>query len=180
LKKPILIAAALFALLFLFYLIFEGDAPEQNTAYQGVRFLPLKAAEVRELKINTREGLTFHCVKDTDNSWNVIAGERKAKASEKINDFLDSFTSLPQIDRIPLNANRLDQYGLHKPSSKVILTDLTNKTYEILIGDNTPITTTGVYVMLTDNNEVIILGAALNWELSKISSLFTFLENQKE
>ncbi|MBN1545594.1 MAG: DUF4340 domain-containing protein [Syntrophaceae bacterium] len=175
-KKSILITAALFAVLFLFYLIFEGKVPDTNGTQLGERFLPLKAADIQGVKIDTREGLTFKCVKDTDGSWTIIDGERKANAAGKINDFIEAITTLTEIDRFPVAAAELSQYGLQDPTTRVTLTDLTQKTYDFLIGDKTPAASTGVYVMLADSSQVTILGAVLNWELFKLSSLFVFKE----
>jgi hypothetical protein len=180
LKKLILITTALFAVLLLFYLVFEGDTPKQAGILKGERFLPLNAADIYGLKIVTREGLTFKCVKDTDGSWNIIEGERKAKAIEKINDFLEAITSITEIDHFPVHSNMLFQYGLQDPSLRITLTDRTQKTYELLVGDKTPSASTGVYVMLSDTNRVAIVGAVLNWELFKLSSLFVFQDKPKE
>lgn len=179
-KKPIFIAAILFVVLFLFYLIFEGDTPDPKGLPQGERFLPLKAADIHGVKIVTREGLIFQCVKDTDGSWNIVEGERKANAAEKINDFLEAITTLTEIDHFQVNAKGLDQYGLQEPATRITITDLTQKTYAILVGEKTPSASTGVYVMLHDTNRVAILGAVLNWELFKLSSLFVLSDSQKE
>lgn len=179
-KKLILITAALFAVLLLFYLIFESDTPEQPGILKSERFLPLNAADIYGLKIVTREGLTFRCLKDSDGSWNIIEGEKKAKAAEKINDFLEAITSITEIDHFPVHSVMLSQYGLQEPSLRITLTDRTQKTYELLVGDKTPSASTGVYVMLSDANQVVILGAVLNWELFKLSSLFVFQDNPKE
>lgn len=175
-KKLILITAALFTVLLLFYLVFEGGPLENKGAIKGERFLPLKAADIQGLKIITREGLTFSCVKDTDGSWNIIEGERKATAGEKINDFLETITTMTGIDDFPVNPAMLPQYGLQEPSIQITLTDRTRKIYEILVGDKTPSASTGVYVMLSTADRVTILGAVLNWELFKLSSLFVFQE----
>lgn len=179
-KRPLLIAAILFTVLLLFYLVFEGDVADQKGLPQGERFLPLKASDIQGIKITTREGLAFKCVKDTDRSWNIIDGERKTNAAEKINDFLEAITTLAEIDHFPVDATMLVQYGFHEPTMRVTLTDITQKTYDILVGDKTPAASTGVYVMLSDTNRVAILGAVLNWELFKLSSLFAFPENQKD
>jgi hypothetical protein len=179
LKKLILITAALFAVLLLFYIVFEGEAPEQKGILKGERFLPLKAADIHGVKIVTREGLTFSCAKDSDGSWNIIEGEKKKNAFDKINDFLEAVTSITAIDDFPVNSAMLTQYGLQEPSMRITLTDLTQKTYEILVGDKTPSSSTGVYVMFSDTNQVSILGAVLNWELFKLSSLFVFQDSQK-
>lgn len=179
-KKPILITAVLFTVLLLFYLVFQGDIPEQAGIPKGERFLPLKAADIHGLKIITREGLTFSCVKDNDGSWNIIEGERKKTAAEKINDFLEAITSITEIDHFPVPSTTLSQYGLQEPAMRITLTDRTQKTYEFLVGDKTPSASTGVYVMFSDANRVTILGAVLNWELFKLSSLFVFQDKQKE
>ncbi|HQA81850.1 MAG TPA: DUF4340 domain-containing protein [Syntrophales bacterium] len=179
-KKPTLIAAALFSALLIFYLVFEGGDPERKGPLQGERFLPLKAADVLGVKVVTREGLTFHCVKDTDGSWDIIEGEKKQNAAEKINDFIEAVTNLTEIDHFSVDSAMLSQYGLQEPTARITLTDLTQKTYEILVGDKTPSASTGVYVMLSDGSPVTILGAVLNWELYKLSSLFVFQDTPKQ
>jgi len=179
LKKSILIAAVLFSVLLIFYVVFEAGTPDQEGPLKGERFLPLKAADIHGVKVTTREGLTFYCVKDTDGSWNIVEGEKKGKAGEKINDFVEAITNLTEIDHFPVHSTMLAQYGLQEPTAQITLTDLTQKTYEILVGDKTPSASTGVYVMLSDGGRVTILGAVLNWELYKLSSLFVFQDNQK-
>lgn len=69
---------------------------------------------------------------------------------------------------------------MQEPTARITLTDLTQKTYEILVGDKTPSASTGVYVMLSDGSPVTILGAVLNWELYKLSSLFVFQDTPKQ
>lgn len=179
-KKPILIAAVLFSVLLIFYLVFEGGEQDQKGPLKGERFLPLKAADIHGVKVATREGLTFYCVKDTDGSWNIVTGEKKQRAGEKINDFVEAITNLTEIDHFPVHSTMLSQYGLQEPTARITLTDLTQKTYEILVGDKTPSASTGVYVMLSDSDRVTILGAVLNWELYKLSSLFVFQDTQKQ
>lgn len=175
-KKLILITAILFAVLLLFYLVFEGDAPEQTAILKGERFLPMKAADIHGLKIVTQEGFTFKCLKETDGSWNIVEGERKAKSPEKINDFLEAITTITELDYFSVPSTTLSQYGLQSPSIRIILTDRTQKTYEVLVGDKTPSDATGLYVKLSDTDRIAILGAVLNWELYKLSSLFVFQE----
>ena len=180
LKKPILIAAVLFSVLLIFYLVFEGEPPDQEGPLQGERFLPLKTADIHGVQVTTREGLAFHCVKDTDGSWNIVEGEKGKKAAEKINDFIEAVTNLTEIDHFPVHSAMLSQYGLQEPTARITLTDLTQKTYQILVGDKTPSASTGVYVMFSDGGPVIILGAVLNWELYKLSSLFVFQDPQQK
>lgn len=179
-KKPIFIAAILFTVLFFFYLVFEEDTPDPKVLPQGERFLPLKASDIQGLRIVTREGLTLRCMKETDGSWDIINGERKVNAAEKINDFLEAITTLTEIDHFPVDETALNQYGLQEPATHITLTDLTRKTYDILVGDKTPDASTGVYVKPADNNRVAILGAVLNWELFKLSSLFVLSDSQQE
>jgi hypothetical protein len=177
LKKPIIVAAVLFTALLFFYLVFEGDTPDEKAVLQGERFLSLKASDIREIKIVTREGLAFECAKDSGGAWHIVKGEKETTAEEKIDDFLEAMTTLVKIDHFSVNANLLDQYGLREPSAQITLTDLTQKTHDILVGDKTPDASTGVYVMSGNDNRVVILGAVLNWELFKLSSLFTVRVN---
>jgi len=181
LKKPILIASALFAALILFYFVFEVIAPEKEEGiFQGERFLPLKATDIYALDIVTREGLALKCVRASDGSWNILEGEKKDNASETIEDFLEAITIIPEIDTFTVAPDMLQQYGLQEPSLRLTLTDLTRKTYDILIGDKTPAASTGVYVNLSGSGRITILGAVLNWELFKLSSLFVFQDDLME
>ena len=77
---------------------------------------------------------------------------------------------LVEIEKFGVENIPLKTFGLENPTFRITLTDITDKTYQILIGDTNPVRTS-IYVKRAESPQVIIVGAVLNYELQKISPL---------
>ena len=170
-EKHILYAAVILFGLVLYYAIFEyGGSSETEPDYLGPPILLLDYRAVKKIQVRTNDGKEF-IAERKELSWELLKGNKAEKWKSKVADFVLYFISAIEIDKIPIEGVALSKYGLEKPQYEVTLTDITDKTYQVAIGDNTPVRTS-VYAKFHDSPHIIIVGALLNWELSKLKPLF--------
>jgi len=171
-EKHILFAAVILFGLVVYYAIFEyGISSETVLEDIGPPILLLDYRMVKKIQVRTHDGKEF-VAERRDMSWDLVKGNKADKWRAKVADFVLYFISAVEIDKIPIESVQLNKYGLETPPYEVTLTDITNKTYQLAIGDNTPVRTS-VYAKFVDSPHIIIVGALFNWELSKLDSLFT-------
>lgn len=170
-EKHILYAALILLALVSYYSFFEFGKNQEKPPYLGPPLLFLDYRDVKRIQIKTSEGKELICERNRG-EWNLIKGNKVEKWRSKIADFVSYLISAVEIDRFAVKSSQLGKFGLEDPPYKITVTDVTDKTYQLMIGDDTPVRTC-VYVKFVDYPEVIIVGALLNWELSKISSLFS-------
>ena len=171
-EKHILFAAVILFGLVMYYAIFEyGVSSETALEDIGAPILLLDYRAVKKIQVRTHDGKEF-IAERREMSWELVKGNRAEKWRSKVADFVLYFISAVEIDKIPIEGVQLSKYGLETPLHEVTLTDITDKTYQLAIGDNTPVRTS-VYAKFLDSPHVIIVGALLNWELSKLDPLFT-------
>ncbi|MFH0811392.1 MAG: DUF4340 domain-containing protein [Pseudomonadota bacterium] len=169
-EKHILFLAAILFVLVAYYMIFEFIAPPKKTGEDiGLPILLLDYYDVKKLEIRTSDGKELLCER-IEGHWNVIKGQKTEKWADKIADFVANFLRTVEIDKIPVQDAQLSIFGLEHPSYEITVTDITDKTYRLLIGDTTPVKTS-IYAKFVDSPHIIIVGALLNWELTKISPL---------
>lgn len=171
-EKHILFAAVILFGLVLYYAIFEYKGSSETVMDdlgQPIILLDYRAVEKIQVKTHDGKGLI---AERRELSWDLVKGNEAEKWKSKVADFVLYFISAIEIDKIPIEGVQLDKYGLETPQYEVILTDITGKTYQVAIGDSTPVRTS-VYAKFLDAPHIIIVGALLNWELSKLDPLFT-------
>ena len=171
-ERHLLIAAIVLLVLVIYYAIFEfGISSDTSKQYIGPPILFLNYRDVKKLHIKTSEGKELICERK-GKGWEVIKGTKVKGWRSKVADFVSYLISAVEIDKIPVKNSQLSKYGLENPAYEITLTDITDKTYQLIIGDSTPVRTS-VYAKFADSPHIIIVGALLNWELSKLSSLFS-------
>jgi len=171
-EKHILFAAVILFGLVVYYAIFEHKVSSETAPdYLGPPILLLDYRAVKKIQVRTNDGKEF-VAERREMSWDLVKGNRAEKWRSKVADFVLYFISAIEIDKIPIENVQLSKYGLENPPYEVTLTDITDKTYQLVIGDNTPVRTS-VYAKFLDSPHIIIVGALLNWELSKLDPLFT-------
>lgn len=170
-EKHILFAAVILFGLVVYYAVFEyGVSSEKVPEYIGPPILFLDYRAVKKIAVKTPDGKEF-IAERKEMSWDLVKGNKAEKWRSKVTDFVLYFISAVEIDKISAEEVQLSNYGLETPQYEVTLTDITDKTYQLAIGDTTPVRTS-VYAKFLDAPHIIIVGALLNWELSKLGPLF--------
>jgi len=171
-EKHILFAAVILLGLVVYYAVFEyGVSSETVPEDIGPPILLLDYRAVKKIQVRTHDGKDF-IAERREMSWDLVKGNKAEKWKSKVDDFVLYFISAVEIDKIPIEGYQLSSFGLENPQYEVTLTDITDKTYQLAIGENTPVRTS-VYARFVDSPYIIIVGALLNWELSKLRPLFT-------
>jgi len=170
-EKHILILAIILLGLVTYFSIFEMFPSPEEPEEIGPPVLFLDYRDVKKIQVRTSEGKELICERK-GRGWELIKGEETEKWRAKITDFVIYLISAVEIDKIPVENSQLSHYGLENPAFQITLTDITDKTYQLMIGDTTPVKTS-VYAKFADSLNIIIVGALLNWELSKMAPLFT-------
>ena len=169
-EKHILILAVVLLGLVIYYNLFESNgASKKSEERPGTPVFLLQYGDVKKLHVVTSDDKELVCERQ-GRGWSIIKGRNAGNGQEKIDDFVVSLLMTVEIDKILSKNVQLDKFGLKKPAYQINLTDITDKSYQLLAGDTTP-TGTCIYAKLADSPDIIIVGALLKWELSKIDSL---------
>jgi len=170
-KHILTLAIVLFALV-CYYMIFEFVAPDAKPGPEAlVPILLLDYDDVQKVAVKTSDGREFIAERQ-EGHWSLIKGQKGERWADNITDFVANLVRTVEVDRIPGGSSELSIYGLDNPTYQIIVTDVTDKTYQLLIGDTTPVKTS-VYAKFAESPDVLIVGALVNWEISKIVPLLT-------
>ena len=172
-EKHTLIVALLLLGLVGYYSFFEYHAPlkEREIKPPGPLLFEISPGEVKKVEIQRLDGGELIAERN-GRWWILLKGNRIEQWESKVNDFIFNLLMLVEIEKFLVENSQLKDYGLENPAFQITLTDISDKTYRLLIGGSNP-GSTSVYVKFVESPNVIIAGAILNWEFSKLSSLFT-------
>jgi hypothetical protein len=170
-EKHTLIVALLLLGLVVYYSFFEYNASlKEKEIKPGPLVFELSPWEVKKVEIQRLDGGEFIGERTEGRGWILLKGNRIEQWESKVNDFIFNLLMLVEIEKFKVENSQVKNYGMENPAYKIILTDITDKTYQLLIGDSNPVRTS-VYVKFVESPNVIITGAILNHHLWKISPL---------
>ena len=171
-EKHTLIVALILLGLVIYYSFFEFNAPSKEKEGKiGPPLLAISPGEVKKIEVKRMDGgeLTGEW---KERRWVLLKGNEVENRQMLINDFIVNLLMLVEIDKFRVENSQLKDYGLANPAFQITLTDITDKTYQLLIGDTSPVRTS-VYVKFPESPNVVIAGAILNYELKKIVPLLS-------
>lgn len=169
-EKHLLIAVVILLGLVLYYSFFEYHGSSQEGMRKGgPPLLFLRPGEVKKVEIKSlKEGELIGELKGK--GWSLVKGNAVENWEAKLGDFIVDCLTMVEIEKFPVENSQLKDYGLENPAYQITLTDVTDKTYQILIGDRNPARSC-VYVKFADSPLVIKVGAFLSFALQKIAPL---------
>jgi hypothetical protein len=168
-KHTLLVVLILLGLV-IYYSFFEyHDSSKDRGKKIGPPLLALSPEEVKKIEIKSLNGGELIGVWK-EKRWSLLKGNEVGNWKATIDDFIFNLLMTVEIEKFRVESSQLNAYGLENPAFQITLTDITDKTYQILIGDPNPVRTS-VYVKLAESPLVIIVGAVLNYELQKITPL---------
>jgi hypothetical protein len=171
LKEKHTLIVVLFLLgLVVYYSFFEcHDSSKDRGKKIGPPLLALRPEEVKKIEINRLNGGELIGAWK-EKRWSLLHGNPVGNWEATIDDFIVNFLMMVEIEKFRVENTQLKTFGLENPAFRITLTDITDKTYQILIGDTNPVRTS-IYVKRAESPQVIIVGAILNYELQKIAPL---------
>jgi len=101
-----------------------------------------------------------------DHGWADAEGGRVDAST--IDDLLDALATVHPLTTIDVEATDATGYGFAQPRRLRLLDAQRRVLFDIEIGRRNP-ATTGLYVRLNGSDDVVLVGALLDWELSKLS-----------
>ena len=169
-EKHTLIVAFVLLGVVIYYSFFEShDSSKDREKKIGPPLLALRPEEIKRIEVKSlNSGELIGEWKGK--RWSLVKGKAVGDWGATIEDFIVNLVMTVEIDKFPVESSQLKAYGLENPDFQITLTDITDKTYQILIGDTNPVRTS-IYVKLAESPLVIIVGAVLNYELQKIIPL---------
>ena len=169
-EKHTLIVALLLLGLVVYYSFFEcHDSSKDRGKKIGPPLLALRPEEVKKIEINSLNGGELIGAWK-EKRWSLLHGNTVGNWEATIDDFIVNLLMTVEIEKFGVENIQLKNFGLENPAFRITLTDITDKTYQILIGDTNPVRTS-IYVKRAESSQVIIVGAVLNYELQKIAPL---------
>ena len=169
-EKHTLIVVLFLLGLVVYYSFFEShDSSKDRGKKIGPPLLALRPEEVKKIEINSLKGGEL-IGEWKEKRWSLLKGNEVGNWEATIDDFMVNLLMLVEIEKFRVENTQLKNFGLENPALRITLTDITDKTYQILIGDTNPVRTS-VYVKFVESPNVIITGAILNYELQKIAPL---------
>jgi len=153
-----------------YYALFEVSSPPQET--KVVRGTPIYLVEPWDVKRIAVAGEDEKQVvaEREEKRWLLIKGKPESGFETKVDDFVTALLMTVEIDKFPYEENLRSDCGLDNPSYTVTLTDITDKTYTLFVGGKTPVGTC-IYARFADSPNILVVGALLGYELSKLDSL---------
>ncbi|MBN2468687.1 MAG: DUF4340 domain-containing protein [Deltaproteobacteria bacterium] len=171
-EKHLLIVALILFCLVVYYNLFEyGYGRNEAAEQQWSPIIFLQYGDVKKVSATTSDGKES-VFERTGNRWRIIKGTQVERWQEKVQDFVMNLLMTVEIDKIPADEVELSAFGLDNPRYRITITDVTDKSYQLLVGKQSP-TRTSVYAKFADSPSVLVVGALLNWEISKIDPLLT-------
>ena len=178
-KRYIFILAFVLLGSVLYYNIFEFNAASKKSEERpGTPVFLLQYGDVKKIDVATSDGSEL-IFERQGRLWTIIKGKKAEKFNEIADDFIVNLLMTSEIDRIISENVQLDKFGLKNPAYQIEVTDITDKSYQLLVGDTTP-TGTCVYAKFTDCPNIIIVGALIKWELSKLDPVLASAGNSNE
>jgi len=167
-EKHTLIIVLILLGLVVYYSFFEYNAvSKKKGGVIGTPLLAFSPEEVKKIEIKKITGDELIGERE-GRRWRLLKGNMIENWEPSINDFIVNLLTSVEIEKFRVENSELKNYGLETPAFQITLTDITDKTYQILIGDTNP-GRTSIYVKFAESPHVIISGAVLNYELQKIA-----------
>ncbi|MGB6883676.1 MAG: DUF4340 domain-containing protein [Candidatus Acidiferrum sp.] len=128
--------------------------------------LTLPQADITKVEIKKKDGDEVALAKDDSGKWQITAPKALRADQNEVSTVLSTLSSLTSERLIDAKAANLSEYGLAQPAVEVDVTEKSNKTQKVLIGDNTP-TGNAAYVALAGDPRVFTLATYNKTSLDK-------------
>ena len=122
------------------------------------KILTLKADDVLKIDLKKKGTDELVLARDSSGKWQMTAPQTLGVDQSVVSGMVASLSSLSSDRLVEEKAGNLTQYGLAEPALEADLTAKDNKTYKVLLGDNTP-TGNSVYAKLDGDPRVFTVAS---------------------
>jgi Domain of unknown function (DUF4340) len=155
----VIAALVFFALAGLLYWS-DHRKPSEDTAKASTdtppAILKLDSANITKLDLKKKDAEPLRLARQQSGKWQITEPKSFAADQDTVSTMLSTLSSLNSERLVEEKAPDLKPYGLDQPAVEVDVTDKSNKTQKLLIGDDTP-TGAAVYAMLVGDPRVFTM-----------------------
>jgi hypothetical protein len=98
--------------------------------------------------------------------WQQLPSGRPLRA-EAVDEFLENLQKLVNLGEVDIGNASLSEYGLHPPSSQVVLQLADGSTRSLALGNRNPVQTS-MYAQANEAPQVVLVGAVILWDMRKL------------
>ncbi len=102
----------------------------------------------------------------TAEGWKRLPSGEPLRA-EAVDEFLANLQKLINLGEVDIGNASLSEYGLHPPSSQVVLQFADGSTRSLALGNRNPVQTS-MYAQVNGTPPVVLVGAVILWDMRKL------------
>jgi len=128
----------------------------EASADAAQKILAVKQADISKFDLKKNGAEQVGGERNSAGQWRITAPTPLAADQSAVSSLLGTFSSLDSERLVDEKAGNLAPYGLNAPNLEVDLTERTNKTHKLLLGDDTP-AGNGIYAKLDGDPRVFTI-----------------------
>ena len=136
------------------------------SATPAPKILSVNESDLTKVDLHKQKGEEVALARSGSGSWEILAPRPMTADQSAVSSMLGSFSSLNSERVVEDKAHDLGPYGLAKPALEVDLTQKSNKTQKLLIGDDTP-AGGGAYAMLAGDPRIFTIASYTKTSIDK-------------
>ena len=136
------------------------------SATPAPKILSVNESDLTKVDLHKQKGEEVALARSGSGSWEILAPRPMTADQSAVSSMLGTFSSLNSERVVEDKAHDLGPYGLAKPALEVDLTQKSNKTQKLLIGDDTP-AGGGAYAMLAGDPRIFTIASYTKTSIDK-------------
>jgi hypothetical protein len=133
-----------------------ADDTVKASANAPPSILKVDSSSITRLDLKKKESEPVALTKGQSGKWAITGPKSFGADQDTVSSILSTLSALNSERLVEEKASDLRPYGLDRPGVEVVLTDKSNKTQKLLIGDDTP-TGSAAYTMLAGDPRVFTM-----------------------
>ena len=133
------------------------------------KILSVNESDLTKVDLHKSNGDQLALARNGSGAWEILAPKPMTADQSAVDSMLGTFSSLNSERLLDDKATDLSSYGLLKPSLEVDLTEKSNKSQKLLLGDDTP-AGGGTYAMLAGDPRVFTIPSYTKSSIDKTAN----------
>ena len=133
------------------------------------KILSVNESDLTKVDLHKSNGDQLALARNGSGAWEILAPKPMTADQSAVDSMLGTFSSLNSERLVDDKATDLSSYGLAKPSLEVDLTEKSNKSQKLLLGDDTP-AGGGTYAMLAGDPRVFTIPSYTKSSIDKTAN----------
>lgn len=130
------------------------------------KILSVNESDLTKVDLHKSNGDQLALARNGSGAWEILAPKPMTADQNAVDSMLGTFSSLTSERLVNEKATDLGAYGLAQPSLEVDLTEKSNKTQKLLLGDDTP-AGNGTYAMLGGDPRIFTIATYTKTSIDK-------------